>query len=124
MPTNEIDKILSCIGKEVNYKFPGGEKSQHGILKDRSVFKSPYGGPVPYWDVVDLIEFRGEKEPECIRIGYYRKPGEILNWGSQTTITETKSGWRGLLVKATREKEWFRKLLDEVMDELQKPATH
>jgi hypothetical protein len=124
MPNDEIDKILSCVGKEVNYIFPGGEKSQHGILKDRSVFVSQYGGVVPYWDVVDLIEFQGEKEPECIRIGYYRKPGQKLNWGSQTTITETKSGWKGLLVKAAREKKWFHDLLDDVMNELNKPATH
>jgi hypothetical protein len=87
MPTNDINKILSRVGKKVNYKYPGDERSQHGILKDRSVFESPYGGAVPYWDVIDLIEFEGEKEPECIRIGYYRKPKQDLNWGCQTTIT-------------------------------------
>ena len=124
MPTNEIDKILSCIGKEITYTYPGDEPSQHGILKDRCVFESPYGGTVPYWDVVDLIEFKSQKEPECIRIGYYRKPDKKLNWGSQTTITETISGWKGMLVKAAREKEWFRQLLDDVMNELQTPPTH
>jgi hypothetical protein len=82
MPSDEIDKILSCIGKKVHYKYRGAERSQHGILKDRAVVKSQYGGPVPYWDVVDLIEFEGEEEPECIRIGYYRKPGQNLNWGA------------------------------------------
>ena len=79
---------------------------------------------MPYWDVVDLIEFEGEQESERIRIGYYRKPGKKLNLGSQTTITETKSGWRGLLVKAAREKDWFRQLLEDVMNELKTGATH
>jgi hypothetical protein len=124
MSSDEIDKILSRIGTKVNYIFPGDEKSQHGILTDRSVFESQYGGAVPYWDVVDLIEFEGGKERECIRIGYYRKPRQNLNWGSQTTITETLSGWKGLLVKAAREKKWFRALLDDVMSELEKSATH
>ena len=120
MPTDEIRKILDCIGRRVNYQYPGDERSQHGILKDRCVFESPYGGDVPYWDVIDLIEFEGEKEPQCIRIGYYRKPKQKLNWGSQTTITETVSGWKGLLVKAAREKKWFRDLLEDVTRELNK----
>ena|SRR5258705_5340316 len=124
MPSDEIDKILSRIGTKVDYIFPGDERSQHGILKDRSVIESQYGGTVPYWDVVDLIEFQGEKEPEVIRIGYYRKPGQNLNWGSQTTITETVSGWKRMLVKAAREKKWFRDLLEDVMRELEKPQTH
>lgn len=123
MPTNEVDKMLSCIGKPVTYTYPGDEPSQHGILEDRSVFESPYGGTVPYWDVIDLIEFKGQKE-RFIRIGYYRKPGNRLNYGSQTTITETISGWKGMLVKAAREKEWFRKLLDDAMKELQASETH
>jgi hypothetical protein len=121
MPADDIAKILSRIGTKVNYKYPGDEKSQHGVLKDRSVFESQYPGDVPYWDVVDLIEFEGEKEPECIRIGYYRKPGKTLNWGSQTTITETVSGWKGMLVKAAQEKKWFRDLLEEVTKELERP---
>jgi hypothetical protein len=121
MPTDEEIKILSCIGKPVTYTYPGDEPSQHGILKDRSVFESPYGGTVPYWDVVDLIEFEGQQEREFIRIGYYRKPGNKLNYGSQMTITETVSGWKGMLVKAAREKKWFRELLDDVMKELQSP---
>jgi hypothetical protein len=29
-----------------------------------------------------------------------------------------------MLVKAAREKKWFRDLLDDVMTELEKPATH
>lgn len=123
MQSEEIKKILSCVGKPVHFTFPPGEPAQRGVLKERTVFVSPYGGTVPYWDVVDLIEFEGQNEPEFIRIGYYRKPGKRLNWGSQTTITETVSGWKGLLVKAAREQKWFRKLLDDVMKELQTPPT-
>ena len=125
MVTSEIDKILSRIGMPVDYIYPGDETAQHGILEDRSVFESRYGD-VPYWNVVDLIQFEGEegKKLECIRIGYYRKKeGQQLNYGSQTTITETVSGWEKMLVKAASEKPWFRKLLDKVMRELEKPAT-
>jgi hypothetical protein len=123
MPTEEITKILSCVGKPVNYIFPGGEPSQHGILESRCVFVSPYGGTVPYWDVVDLIKFESYPETKFIRIGYYRKPGNRLIYGSQTTITETIPAWKGLLVKAATEKKWFRELLEDVMKELQGPPT-
>ena len=88
--TDQIDKILSRIGRKVSFKYPGIEGDKHGILKDRAVVESTNEiGAVPYWDVVDLIEFKGEKEPEWIRIGYYRKPKQTLNWSSQTTIDGT-----------------------------------
>ncbi|MEK7806557.1 MAG: hypothetical protein AAB528_02390, partial [Chloroflexota bacterium] len=73
---------------------------------------------VPYWDVVDLIEFPDEPYSHWIRIGYYRKPKDRLNWASQTTITEPVEIWRKLLVHAAQEKEWFRNLLEDVMEEL------
>lgn len=128
-PTNpamdEITQILSRIESKVAFKYPGATKTdteKHGVLKDRSVCESTNApGSVPYWDVVDLIEFAGEPEPKWIRIGYYRKPGKTLNWGSQTTITEPISIWKRILVKAAREKKWFRDLLNDVMDELEKP---
>ena len=117
---DEIIKILSCIGKNVSFKYPGNEGDKFGVLKDRAVVESTNNiGGVPYWDVVDLIEFKGEKEPQWIRIGYYRKPKQSLNWGSQTTITEPISIWKKILVTAAREKKWFRKLLEDVMDELE-----
>jgi hypothetical protein len=75
---------------------------------------------VPHWDVVDLIEFKGQQKQEWVRIGYYRKPGQTLNWGSQTTITEPLSIWKKILVNAAREKKWFRILLEDVLNELKK----
>lgn len=115
----EICQILSRIGKKVSFKYPGNEGEKRGVLRDRAVVKSnSEGSKVPYWDVIDLIEFIDEKEPEWIRIGYYRKPGERLNWGSQTTITEPISVWKKLLVNTAREKKWFRDLLEDVMKEL------
>ena len=115
-----IQKILAKKGKKVTFKYPGNEGHKTGVLKDRTVMLSdPASTGVPYWDVVDLIEFPGEPEPEWIRIGYYRKPGDRLVWGSQTTITEPISIWKRLLVKAAYEKPWFKKLLDDVMEELQ-----
>ena len=118
--SEEIKKILSCIGKKVSFKYPGNEGDKLGILKDRAVVESINCiGTVLYWDVVDLIEFKGEREPQWIRIGYYRKPKQSLNWGSQTTITEPISIWKRILIHAAREKKWFRKLLEDVMDELE-----
>jgi hypothetical protein len=83
MTINEIDKILARIGRNVTFKYPGDEGTKSGILLDRAVFESPFDpGGVPYWDVIDLIEFEGQQEPEFIRIGYYRrKPGKKTELG-------------------------------------------
>ena len=120
-PSSDDDriKILSRIGTKVAFRYPGKEGDKQGILKDRAVIDSTNApGSVPYWDVVDLIEFKDEEEPEWIRIGYYRKPRERLNWGSQTTITEPVSIWKKMLISAGRDKRWFRDLLKDVMNEL------
>lgn len=117
--TDERGKILSRIGKPVFFTYPGEEEGKHGILKDRAVVESANApDTIPYWDVVDLIQFEGDKE-EWMRIGYYRKKYK-LNWGSQTTITEPVSIWKKILVNAAREKKWFRDLLEDVMEELKK----
>jgi hypothetical protein len=75
---------------------------------------------VPYWDVVDLIEFPNEKKPLWIRMGYYRAPKGRLQWGSQTTITESVETWKRILLGAAQQKEWFRNLLTGVVAELRK----
>lgn len=117
--TDVVKKILSPIGKNVLFKFPGTEGKKFGILKDRTVvLSSDEKTGIPYWDVVDLINFPDEKEKDWIRIGYYRKPKERLVWGSQTTITEPVAVWKRILVKAAREKQWFRALLQEVIREM------
>ena len=114
-----IEKIMRPVGKSVSFQYPGDEGHKKGILRDRAVMVSnPTENGVPYWDVVDLIEFPEEDEQNWIRIGYYRKPKENLVWGSQTTITEPISIWKRLLVKAAREKPWFRALLEQAVDEL------
>ena len=122
-PKNEenevIQKILSRIGKRVSFQYPENEGQKNGRLKDRVVMvSSPGAEGVPYWDVIDLIEFPNEDEPLWIRVGYYRKPKDHLVWGSQTTITEPIAIWKDLFVKAAREKPWFRKFLDDVMKEV------
>jgi hypothetical protein len=112
------EQIRSRIGNDVSFVYPGSEGKKQGTLKDRAVVDSTNPpDKVRYWDVVDLIEFEDEKEL-WLRIGYYRKPGEKLNWGSQTTITEPLSIWKKILVTAGREKPWFRELLQSVMKEL------
>lgn len=116
--------ILRQIGKAVVFQYPRNEGTVSGKLKDRAVLTStPNTEGVPYWDVVDLIEFAGAAEPEWIRIGYYRKPGQRLVWGSQTTITEPVRVWKELLIHAAREKRWFRQLLRDVMAELDSAVT-
>ena len=79
---------------------------------------NPGARGVPYWDVVDLIEFKGERSPEWIRIGYYRAPKGRLQWGSQTTIAEPIGTWKRILVEAAKQKPWFRALLVSVIAEL------
>jgi hypothetical protein len=76
---------------------------------------------VPYWDVVDLIEFPDTPQPLWLRIGYYRMAKDRLVWGSQTTITEPIHVWRRLLVEAVRAMPWFRSLLEEVLRDATAP---
>jgi hypothetical protein len=112
-------KICEAVGKRVAFHYPGKEKHKHGRLKERVVVRSNPGEKgVPYWDVVDLIEFPEEKKPQWIRIGYYRMPKNRLQWGSQTTITEPVETWKRVLVAAAKEKKWFRDLLEDVVGEL------
>lgn len=111
-----IARILSKIGHPVTFTYPDGEPNASGILKDRYVLPAQgERSDVPYWDVVDLIEFPKEAEREWIRIGYYRMPKNRLVWGSQTTITEPIAVWRSLLTNAARSKTWFRGLLEDVL---------
>lgn len=116
-----IRKILGCIGRRVAFKYPANEKHKSGFLVDRAVVRSnPGTSGVPYWDVVDLIRFHNEKNPEWIRIGYYRVPKGRLQWGSQTTITEPVKTWKRVLIEAAKQKPWFRDLLISVVAELKK----
>jgi len=123
MATDEtVIKILSAVGKAVHFKYPGTEGELNGILKERVVLAAGQNiGGVPYWDVIDLIDFSGEggiHRQYMMRIGYYRKPLDRLNWGSQTTITEPLATWKALFIKTAQEKKWFRDLLAEVINEV------
>src|ERR1700727_2189143 len=89
-----VEKMLSRISHRVAFKYPEGETHKTGILKDRAVVRSnPGTSGVPYWDVVDLIDFEGTRH-QWIRIGYYRVPRGRLQWGSQTTIAEPLGQWK------------------------------
>lgn len=109
--------IRSRIGQGVNFKPPA---QKQGRLADRAVIESDNTpGRVPYWDVVDLIEFIDEDTARWIRISYYLTDGKkMLTWGGQTSITEPISVWKKILVNAAREKEWFRDFLRDVMKEV------
>lgn len=126
MPTVE-ELILRDLGtKKVHFTYPGVEGELRGTLKDRCVLAAGNNiGGVPYWDdVIDLITFEGQNEPDFIRIGYFRKPLDRLVWGSQTTITEPLSIWKALFVKAALEKDWFRSLLEQVVFEVNAKEQH
>jgi hypothetical protein len=83
-----------------------GVKHKFGRLVDRAVVRSSNPGSrgVPYWDVVDLIEFKSEKNPNSTRIGYYRLPERRPQWGSQTKITEWVETSKRVLVEAAKQK--------------------
>lgn len=112
-PTDaEIErKIIAKIGQPVRFRYPGTEGSRNGILKDRVVIQSTLGFQgIPYWDVVDLIEFPQEPEPLWLRVGYYRYANGKLVWGSQTTLTDPLSVWHRLFAEAKR-RPWFMALV-------------
>jgi hypothetical protein len=107
-------KLMEAVGKRVAFNYPGGKGNQRGVLKDRVV---SWSGPSPsgadYWDVVDLIEFHGDRHRYWIRIGYYRHRHveDKIGWASQTTITEPVHIMKRLLARAAKEKDWFRRVL-------------
>jgi len=108
-----LEKLRRRIGKPVKFGRPA---ERQGSLIDRAIIFSGDGAAgVKYWDVVDLIDFRGTK---WIRIGYYRLANERLTWGSQTTIAEPVRTWKRLLVEAAREKPWFRELVESLCRDL------
>ncbi|MHA1505878.1 MAG: hypothetical protein ACTSR0_01615 [Candidatus Asgardarchaeia archaeon] len=112
-------KILSCIGKKVKFNYPEGK--YYGKLKDRCILYAPSSWTkVPYWDVVDLIEFEEPERFEAIRFGYYRLKQGKLKWASQTTLTEPIEVYKKLFVKAAIEKVWFRNFLKEVLEEVKR----
>lgn len=113
------EKMLRPIGKQVKFKYPGEEGRKEGILKDRAIVWSGHGQQgVKYWDVVDLIEFRGEKHRLWIRIGYYRQIKNRLVWASQFTITEPIAIWQRLILSAAREKPWFGTIIKNAASKL------
>ena len=88
-------------------------------MKDRSGLRAPKeNGRAPYWATVDLIEY--QEEPELMRFGYYR--GSSSQWDAQTTLAARLPVWKKLFVKAGREKKWFRELLQDVMNELNRDS--
>ena len=104
-------QILSKVGKIVSFKYPGNEGERCGILKERLVVDSDPGFQgIPYWDVVDLIEFPGAAKPMWMRVGYYRYAHGRLVWGSQTTPTEPLDIWRRLF-EVAKARPWFASLL-------------
>lgn len=70
---------------------------------------------VPYWDVVDIIEFEEPKKFVALRFGYYKLKDRKLRWASQATLTEPLEVYKKLFVNAAREIELFRNFLRTVL---------
>jgi hypothetical protein len=115
--SEEEEQILSRKGGRVRFKYPKGEIHFQGVLKDRCVMFAPSWTGVPYWDVIDLIQFTEPKRFEALRFGYYRKSKGKLRWASQTTLTEPIETFKALFIKAVREKDWFKRFLQDVLKE-------
>ena len=113
-----VEKILSKIGSPVEFTYPEGDIYK-GVLKDRVVISAPTWTEkdVPYFDTVDLIQFRVPQEFTVLRFGYYRVKNGKLGWAAQTTLTEPLETWKELFVKAVKEKHWFRDFLIDVLRE-------
>ena len=94
------------VGKRVLFTYPAAEGTRRGRIVDSVVVPGSKTRGVPYYDVVDLIDFEGEPE-RWMRISYYRHlPDGRLLFAGQTSITEPLSVWTRLL-SAARERPWF-----------------
>jgi hypothetical protein len=112
-PEQIIDKIERRIGQSVSFPKKQGDKD--GFLKDRVVVPSWVETDARYFSVVDLIQWQDERE-DALRFGYYEFDDQ-LHWVNRP-LTDAVSRWKKFLVKAAKEKPWFRNLLQEVMAEL------
>ncbi len=110
-------KILSKIGEEVKFGYPGKEGKRYGELIHRIIVHENKVGNISYWDIVDFIKFKDENTIR-MRIGYYRKK-RVLRFAGQNTITEPLHIWKKIFVNAAKDKdrEWFRNLLKDVIKE-------
>jgi hypothetical protein len=114
-------RILQCIGKRVTFKYPGTEGHKHGVLTDRTVcVAGSNDAGVPYWNVIDLINFQDDPRNPWMRLGYYRRKDGRLIWGSQTTATFTRDEWKELFTQSAKEKPWFQRFLREVLAEVER----
>ena len=108
--------LCSKIGQPVNFKYPKGEQGKSGKLEDRLVVFDREDESVVYWNLIDLIEFKGEKE-RWLRITYYRykKDGKWV-FAGQTSIADPMTSFVDLFVAAIKNKTWVRKLFKEVFN--------
>jgi len=118
------DYLLSRINESVNFTYPEPPYDFEGTLKDRFVEKSGEDDYVTYWNVIDLIEFKGENE-DWLRITYYRykkkaiPPKKRTGWvfAGQTSLSNPMSQFEELFIKAIKEKQWMRTLFREILEQ-------
>jgi hypothetical protein len=93
--------IYSKIGGPVAFKYSKGEKSdKSGKLVDRVVCYDGENSKAFYWNLLDLIRFKGEDE-DWLRITYYRykKEGRWV-FAGQTSISDPFGSFSTLFIKA------------------------
>ena len=113
--------LLSKINEPVDFTYPEPPYDFEGTLKDRFVEKSGEDAYVTYWNVIDLIEFKGEDE-DWLRVTYYRykkkaiPPKKRTGWvfAGQTSLSNPMSEFEELFVKAIKEKHWMRTFFREI----------
>ena len=103
-------KLMTAVGRPVKFTYPAAEGTRQGTLKDRAVAVGSNTRGVPYYNVIDLIEFADEPEP-WVRITYYRhlRSGK-LSFAGQYSICEPVSSWERLMAVGGAT-PWFRPLI-------------
>jgi hypothetical protein len=116
------DYLLARVGDPVHFTYPEPPYDFEGALMDRFVDKDGEDEYVTYWNIIDLIKFKGEDE-NWLRITYYRykkkaiPPKGRTGWvfAGQTSLTNPMSQFEELFTKATREKQWMKIFFREII---------
>jgi hypothetical protein len=110
------DYLLSKIKEPVHFTYPEPPYHFEGTLKDRFVIKDGYDANVTYWNIIDLIEFKGENE-DWLRITYYRYKKKEKRWvfAGQTSLSNPISQYEELFVQAIKEKQWMKTFFKQIL---------
>jgi hypothetical protein len=119
--TQQKHYLINKKGDPVVFTYPEPPYHLKGLLKDRHVTKGGEDDTVAYWNVIDLIEFKGEDE-DWIRFTYYRYKKKENKWvfAGQTSLSDPMSYFSELFENAVKEKKWIRPIFREVAEKCSK----